>query len=174
VVTLNHQRIAFGDNNRIGNRRYLQTGDKVYLVDDIHFPFISNGLNGLLDKRLLPASLQLSSLQLSNLSIRREQGNWVTDSASQNTGQLQQLIGNWQQLEASAIDSYDNSMTPLNKIRAETAEAGTIEFYLLSIQPEIILARPDLNLQYHFPDHYYYGLLALKQPETSNNSNNNE
>jgi hypothetical protein len=171
VITLNQQRFAFGDSNRIGNRRYLASGSKVYLVDDIHFPFIKNGIYGLLDKRLLPASLGIKALQLTNASIRREQGKWVARAEQADSQQVDQLIDQWQRLEASAIRAYDTSLTPLSKIKAETEAAGSIEFYLMSIKPEIILARPDLKLQYHFADYHYYDLLAFRPAEQTESSN---
>ncbi len=164
VVTLNQQSIYFGDSNRIGNRRYLLVEPNIYLVDDIHYPFISQGLGALLDRRLLPASLQLDGLQMSGLSLRYQQGQWVSDNPEHDPEALKQLVNQWQTKQASSIKPYDVSLTPLQKITANTKTSGPIEFYLLSIKPEIIIARPDLNLQYHFPDHQYYELLSVDKP----------
>ncbi len=164
VVTLNQQSIYFGDSNRIGNRRYLLVEPNIYLVDDIHYPLISQGLGALLDRRLLPASLQLDGLQMSGLSLHYQQGQWVSDNPEHDPEALKQLVNQWQTKQASSIKPYDVSLTPLQKITANTKTSGPIEFYLLSIKPEIIIARPDLNLQYHFPDHQYYELLSVDKP----------
>jgi hypothetical protein len=161
VLSLNDQSVFFGDTNRIGNRRYLSVGSKIYLVDDIHFPFINQGLNGLVENRLLPSRLQLVSLKFANMLIRRERGEWLSDNPQHKTEALNNLISQWQTRQASSIKNYDTSLTPLQKIIAQTQKAGTIEFFVLSIKPEIIIARHDLNLQYHFPEHQYYELLAV-------------
>ena len=164
VLSLNNINISFGDSNQIGNRRYLLIRDTVYLVSDVHFPLINQGLAGLVDKRLLPPGLELTRVQLPTLQLVRDQGQWQNQGKSYAAEAITQLVSNWQRREAAMVQAYDSSITPLNKIMVET-NAGTIEFFLLSIQPEIIIARPDLKLQYHFPDHQYYELLSLDRPD---------
>lgn len=160
VVNLNQQRIYFGTTNRIGNRRYLMVGDQVFLASDIHYPFLQAGVSGLLDNRLLPPALELKSLQFKDFMLTKTEQGW--QSANDTSAQAaQQLIDHWRQKQASSIKTYDATLTPLQKIRALSSNDQLIEFYLLSIKPEIILARPDLKLQYHFPERQYYELLSL-------------
>ena len=161
VVMLNDQSIYFGNTNQIGNRRYLLVDDKVYLSSDIHFPFIAQGLSGLVDGRLLPASLDVKSIKSASFSLQKQSSNWISDNPGHPPEAIQALLRNWQTLPASAIRAYDDSHTPLHKVIVTSEKTGTIEFFVLSIQPEIILARPDLKLQYHFPEHQYYTLLSL-------------
>ena len=73
------------------------------------------------------------------------------------------MVNKWQRSEASRLQAYDTSLTPISLIEVES-DQEPIEFFLLSIQPEIIIARPDLDLQYHFPDHQYYEMLSLDRP----------
>jgi hypothetical protein len=159
VVTLNQQAIQFGGVNQIGNRRYLRVNDTVYLVDDIHFAFINQGLAGLVDKRLLPAGSGLRGLTSSGFELSLQQGQWLDGNGESDKAKA--LIDNWQSIAAARIQAYDSSFTPLQKIRAEFDDGGDEEFFLLSIQPEIIIARPKLKLQYHFPEQQYYELLSL-------------
>ena len=166
VVTLNHGKVnalssAVVDVNRIGNRRYLLVEPMIYLVDDIHYAFINQGVGGLVDKRLIPPALQLQSLQFPRFQLFREQDGWNASQPDKTAAQITQLVDNWQQTEARNIQAYDKTLTPLSKIRVNLVDATDLEFYLLSIKPEIIIARPDLNLQYHFPEQSYYDLLSL-------------
>lgn len=162
VVTLNDDSVYFGDTNRIGNRRYLMVEPNVYLASDIHYAFISQGLHGLTDNRLLPSALPLTSLQLPGLKLSKQPSGWGSESGDRPAEKAAQLILNWQQSQASSIKTHNESLAPIKKIRAGLEDGKQIEFYLLSIKPEIIIARPDLKLQYHFPDHQYYELLAIK------------
>jgi len=164
VITLNDKVFYFGDTNRIGNRRYLMLEPNVYLASDVHYPFISQGLAGLVDNRLLPPALQLQSLQFSTFRLTREGSEWSSDRTEKNATAVQQLVNNWQHKQASSIRPFDQSQIPLNKITATLSNQQIIEFHILAIKPEIIIARPDLKLQYHFPDHQYYELLSLDQP----------
>lgn len=164
VVTLNEQSIFFGDTNQIGNRRYLLVDENVYLSDDLHFPFFSQGLSSLLDRRLLPATLPLKSLKSSGFLLQKKQTAWVSDKAEHTSEAIQGMVKNWQTLQASSIKAYDKSVTPLHKVITSTDAGQTIEFFVLSIKPEIIIARPDLQQQYHFPEHQYYKLLSMETP----------
>lgn len=163
VVTLNDQSIYFGVTNQIGNRRYLLVDDNVYLSNDIHFPFINQGLSSLLDNRLLPASLSLQSFKSANFSLQKQPSGWISDNPGHQAEAIDALIRNWQSQQASSIRAYNSNMTPLHKVIATTEKGETIKFFVLSIKPEIIIARPDLKQQYHFPDHQYYKLLSLDQ-----------
>lgn len=161
VVTLNQQAIFFGDTNQIGNRRYLMVDPNVHLVSDVHYPFFSQGLPALIDKRLLPASLDLQSLNAPTFNIERKENDWVSADGKYDTERVKTLINHWQTKQASSIQPYDKALTPLHKVKAHSADAGAIEFYVLSIKPEIIIARPDLGIQFHFADPHYYDLLSL-------------
>jgi hypothetical protein len=167
VVTLNQKSVYFGTTNQIGSRRYLMVDSTVYLVDDIHYAFIHQGIAGLVDKRLLPAGSGIKSLQFPDFTLSHQSGKWLSSKDPQQTTRIQEVIDNWQNQQASNIKVYDSSLTPLKKIIAEFDNGESSEFYLLSIQPEIIIARPDMKLQYHFPEHLYYELLSLDQAPTN-------
>jgi hypothetical protein len=163
VVTLNQKSVYFGTTNQIGNRRYLMVDSMVYLAEDIHYAFIKNGIAGLVDKRLLPRGPGLKALHFPDFTLHHQSGSWVSSKDPQDSDKVQTVIKNWQSLQAAAVKPYNPSLTPLKKITAEFDNAESSEFFLLSIQPEIIIARPDIKLQYHFPEHLYYELLSLDQ-----------
>ena len=162
IVTLDDTAIAFGTTNRIGSRRYLLIPPNVYLVDDIHYAFVSQGLAGLVDQRLLPPELELASLKLPGLTLERDENGWRDGRGRAEAAA--RLVENWQTLQAARIKPYRPKGTPLQKIVATTADGRNIEFFVLSIQPELVIARPDLKLQYHFADSHYYDLLSLDRP----------
>ena len=167
VITLNDTSIYFGDTNNIGNRRYLLNEPNVYLADDIHYAFISQGLSGLVDNRLLPFKLNLTSLKLPGYLLSKQDTGWqVTPphEAESDNKIATQLINTWRQKQASNIQTYVNNQAPLHKVTAGLSSGESIEFFVLSIQPEIIIARPDLKIQYHFPKHDYYSLFSLSPP----------
>ena len=65
------------------------------------------------------------------------------------------------ELTIKHIQRYQITHTPRQKIVTELDNGGIIEFYVLSIKPEIVIARPDLGLQYHFGEDQFYGLLSV-------------
>ncbi|MCP4488045.1 MAG: DUF4340 domain-containing protein [Gammaproteobacteria bacterium] len=142
ILTLNQTEFVFGTTNNIGNRRYVLIENTVFLIDDRHLPFITQGLTGLLDRRLLPSALSVKNINSGAQVFSRE------------------TQDNWQSLEARHIQAYQSGTTPQQKIITTLDNEGQIEFYLLSITPEIVIARSDLGLQYHFEKNSYYQLLG--------------
>ncbi len=168
ILSLNNKQITFGATNKIGERRYLQIDDAVYLLKDRYLPFITQDISGLLDRRLLPRALALKSLTLADVKIETQQGNsWAADSGSLTGKQADQIIANWQSLNASHIKYYQGNVTPKQKIIALLEQGGEIEFHVLSIAPQLVIARPDLGIEYYFKEQSYYGLLAAANDEST-------
>jgi hypothetical protein len=161
VVTLNQQSIAFGGTNQIGNRRYVMNDKTVFLVDDIHYAFIQQGFPGLVDKRLLPAGSGVKSLSFPEFTLTHESGSWQSDKKPSPKERIDNLIAHWQSQAASQVKVYDPGITPLKKITANFDTGESADFFVLAIKPEIIIARPDLELQFYFPEQLYYDLLSL-------------
>jgi hypothetical protein len=168
ILTLNDTGIHFGATNQIGERRYLLVHSTVYLLPDRHLPFITSGLSNLIDQRLLPRALDLSRLQIGSLKISQtKNGGWQDSNNTSSPDQLNRLIENWQTLPASRISAFKKKTGPLQKIIAILDNGSEVEFFLMSIKPEIIIARPDLRLQYHFNKNHYYSLLAVNKNDPS-------
>jgi hypothetical protein len=167
MLRLNDTRVLFGATNNIGDRRYTMIDATVFLLPDIHMPFISQGLSGLVDRRLLPRNLGLKSLELAELRLfRGADGSWLQDGANTfSAQQIEQLLANWQGLEAARIREYKVSGTPRQKIRFELESGYSQELYLMSIDPEIVIANPKIGLQYHFSSDLYYQLISLRDDE---------
>lgn len=167
LLQLDDTSIAFGATNNIGERRYLLIDATVYLVADGHYPFISQGLIGLVDRRLLPLSMGLQSLKLPQLEITASpDGAWQVVGESLFTpAQTQQLVDNWQGLQASRVKAYSATNIPRQKILAQLGDGSQLEFFVLSISPEIVIANPAIGLQYHFDKSHYYQLISLREDE---------
>lgn len=168
ILKLNDRQFLFGATNNIGERRYILIDDTVFLLKDRYLPFITQGINGLIDRRLMPKALPLKSLALADFNINKnESAEWMSDNPELTSDQASQILNNWQSLEANRIQTYQSEQIPKQKIVATLETGGEIEYYLLAISPQLVIARPVLGLQYHFNESHYYGLLAAPKNETS-------
>ncbi|MDH3220220.1 MAG: DUF4340 domain-containing protein [Gammaproteobacteria bacterium] len=167
MLSLNDTNVLFGATNNIGGRRYTMIDSTVYLLPDIHLPLLSQGLPGVVDRRLLPRNFRLQSLKLPELEIGRDAGNqWQLAAPGEFTSQqIERLLGNWQGLEASRVRQFDSGGTPRQKIEALLEGGERQEFFLMSIDPEIVIANPGIGLQYHFRADLYYELIDLRDDE---------
>jgi hypothetical protein len=170
ILSLNDTRIYFGATNQIGERRYLLINSTVFLLPDQHLPFITRGISGLIDQRLLPRALALNRLQIGPLKITQtKDGGWQDSNNTSSPNELNSLIENWKTQPVSRISAFKKKTRPLQKITAFLDNGSEVEFFLMSIKPEIIIARPDLKLQYHFNKDQYYKLLAVNKNDPSKN-----
>lgn len=168
ILSLDDTRFFFGTTNNIGNRRYLKTGTTIYLLADVHLPFLIQGVIGLVDRRLLPPSIPLQRLKLEGRTLTRDNtDSWQSSPPSGiPVDQLNRFINNWQTLEAPVLKIFNRTGTPLEKIIAGLDDGSEIEFLLMSIYPELVIARPDLGVQYHFGEKQYPELFSFTDGES--------
>jgi len=168
ILSLNDTRIVFGTTNNISDRRYLMIGTTIYLLADIHLPFISQGIAGLIDRRLLPPSIPLKTLTLNERKLSKDStDNWQSDAPTDiSADRLNQFVNNWQTLEAPAVKIFNQTGMPLEKIVAGLDDDSEIEFLLMSIYPELVIARPDLGVEYHFHEKQQQELLSFTNAES--------
>jgi hypothetical protein len=169
ILRLNDTEVLFGATNNIGARRYTMVGSTVFLLPDQHLPFITQGLAAMVDRRLLPRTDELTVFKLPEFEISRDDlNNWQLIGADGfEPGQIATLVDNWQNLKASRVKLFSANKVPQQKIRVQFADGQYQEFFVMSIDPEIIIANPQIGLQYHFPAELYYQLISLRTDEIS-------
>ena len=169
ILRLNDTEVLFGATNNIGARRYTMVGSTVFLLPDQHLPFITQGLTAMVDRRLLPRTDELTVFKLPGFEISRDDNNtWqLIDANGFEQAQIATLVENWQNLEASRVKHFAADKMPQQKIRVLFADGQSQEFFVMSIDPEIIIANPQIGLQYHFPAELYYQLISLRADEIS-------
>lgn len=168
-LRLNDTLVLFGGTNNIGARRYTMIGSTVYLLPDMLLPFMSQGLTGIVEQSLLPRRFELSALKLPNQEINRDADNtWrLIDADDIGKQQIAKLVDNWQNLKALRVKPFSAEKMPQQKITAQLADGRNQDFFVMSIDPEIIIANPQIGLQYHFPADLYYQLISLRADEAS-------
>ena len=168
-LRLNDTLVLFGGTNNIGARRYTMVGSTVYLLPDMILPFMSQGLTGIVNQSLLPRRLELSALELPTQEIRRDANNaWrMIEADGIGQEQIAKLVDNWQDLQALRVKPFSAEKIPQQKITAQLADGRNQDFFVMSIDPEIIIANPEIGLQYHFPADLYYQLISLRADEAS-------
>ena len=169
-IRFNDTLLQFGTTNNIGERRYVMQGTTLYLLPDVHLAFITQGLSSLVDRRLLPRRAEIASLQLPDLEIRLDENRrWRSNRAVElSQARLVHLVENWQDLQATRISHFDLGLMPRQLIEIDLADGQALEFLLMSEDPEIVIAHPNIGMQYHFRSHYYGQLISISGDEDAN------
>lgn len=162
TLRLNDRLLQFGATNNIGERRYLLMEAAVYLLPDVHLAFATQGIAGMVDRRLLPQRGEIANLRLPGIEISRDaDGSFrAAGRPGLTSDQLGQLVTNWQALPANGIRPFNADARPGELISVRFASGEEIDFLLQSSAPEIIVANPLIGLQYHFRGDYRDQLIA--------------
>ena len=163
-VMLNDVQVDFGDTEPLQGLRYVRVGAQVHLTPDLYQHLIDAGFSQFVQRRLLPEQASISSVGLPAFSVKKADGNWVTEPQQDvSADRIQQLIDNWQQASALSVKSADTS-TAGERIEVVLDDpAQVVVFVIAAREPDLVLLRPDLGLEYHMGD-LDDSLLAVPQP----------
>jgi hypothetical protein len=168
---LNDTVINIGNTEALQHLRYIQLDDTVYLVTDKYQHLINADWTNFVERRLLPENAVLTGLELPGLSLTfTGDGQWQAVppvESAEDTAAVQALVVQWQTANATYIRRYDGKATnaSITLRLADNREAVTL--YLHEQEPELVLARPDWGIQYHFPGNLRSSLLGLPPPEAT-------
>ncbi|MFB3083834.1 MAG: DUF4340 domain-containing protein [Gammaproteobacteria bacterium] len=153
---------AFGNANPLGQQRYVLFNDTIYLTDDrIYHHLIADAAN-FVSLQLLPIDARLTAIQLPIHQLQWLDGTWsVTPEAPDiSMDAVLQLVDAWRMAKALFVRRYQED-TQLGPVRLTTEQGQSFNFAIMATSPTLILARPELGIQYHFSEAATKDLLAL-------------
>lgn len=170
---LNDREFTFGTTEPLDGRRYVRSGDTVHLVTDRYFHLLTGGFTEFVDPRLLPPDSRIAQIGTPDWRLTRAaEGKWTLspEKPGLSADTLNTLADNWRNAQAIWIQPYEKSEAKGQiVVRLEDAEQP-LQFDILAREPEFILARPDIGVQYHLAEDVAHGLLEVKEnpPEQDN------
>ncbi len=154
----------FGTTNPLNRLRYVRVGQAMHLIDDNIYPLISSQIGTLISPRLLPDVETLNALQLPEISLRRDgEGRWQLspDSSKLSADDIQAVIDAWLHAEAFGVHDYLHR-EQLGTVEISAMHGETVRpfrFLITDTEPWLILARPELGIEYHLNSEVYDRLL---------------
>lgn len=163
TLTLGNATLVFGGSDPINMRRYVQVGDTLHLVNDDFFHHLTASATDYVDKKLLPETAKVKEIQIPGLKATLgSDGKWTREPPGDKPD-LGELATLW--ATARAIDVRRQDAPPQgDKVRIVLAEGNPVEFVVAQREPELVLARPDLGLQYELTGETSRQLLNLPKP----------
>ena len=164
TLALDDTLIKIGTIDALDKLRYLQAGDTVFLVTDRYQHLINSNWHGFIDRKLLPADSKLSRLQLPDITLSLQADKqWLLAPANPavKSAAMQKLAANWEQVSAYYVRRYQGETGEETITLEFSGDIEPITFHIKSRTPELILARPELGIQYHLQADMQKALLAL-------------
>lgn len=169
TLLLNGERLAYGDTAPINHYRYLLHGDTVHLTDDTAYFQLIRDWQGLVDTKLLPGEAKVTALAIPGHTLRRGDNGWQVEPelAGLSADEPVRLAAAWQEAQAVQVRPYtppapDQTPAPAEKVTVEREGEAPVAFLVVKRAPELVLARPELKLQYHLTGNRSDELLDLK------------
>ncbi len=163
TVVLDDTRIEFGSTEPLEEMRYVRVADQVHLIPDIYQHLIEANFTQFVRRRLLPEQSAITGLTLPTLALKRIDQEWAIDPQQEvSADRLQVLLDSWRQAAALSIQA-NASETEGERITLtlENPEQQIL-FVIGSRDPELVLLRPELGLEYHMGN-LGEGLLTFPQ-----------
>lgn len=166
-LTLNGETtIDFGSSTPLDQRRYVMVDGKVHLISDTLYYHLIGSYPTYLRRQLLDEGSRIEQITLPGLSVGWQENRWQLspEPESFSADQVTRLLDNWKLASAMDIKPYDKK--PGEKITIKMAGVEQpLELLLTSRNPDLILARPELGIQYHLDAANANGLLQLPAME---------
>lgn len=167
-LTLNDDvHIDFGGSTPLDQRRYVRLNNTVHLISDTLYYHLIGDATTFLDKQLLDDKLSIRTLSLPSLLLKWQDEKWQLTPQPENfsADQIGRLIDNWRFAAALEIKVYDGKGGTALQIGFDD-KAFELELLLTAHEPDLVLARPDIGIQYHFDASSAKQLLQLPSEET--------
>jgi hypothetical protein len=170
-LKLDDKEFLFGTFNPVNGQQYVAFGDSVYLISTAYSDAAATQVVELLDKRLLAPGEHIAAFDFSRLEqweatglrLEHNNGQWKVSipDAKPVRSELDEWFGDgWKTLSATSVEPYKpdhKTDYPSFEIILKDGKRIRVEKHLES--PEMILARPDEGMLYHFPADLGFSLL---------------
>ena len=145
VIQFDDMKIAFGKNNPINNKRYIMSNNKMGLLLDETYPLVSAQPTSFIDLYLLQDK-HITAISTPDIQLNKNNNQWQTNSGW-SADQVQSFIQQWRSTQAFAVHRY-MQRKQLGNIIIQT-DSQKIIFEITDDDPWLILARPDIGIEYH-------------------------
>lgn len=158
-IKFNDTKFDFGIINPMNNYRYVKTGDSLHLIDDHFYPLLSSQIGTLVARELLPKNIKIQKIALPENTFTRDENKLWQSEQKISSDVIANTIYHWKHKQAFAVHDY-MPRESLGVIQVYFEDSETpILFNITDNDPWLIIARPDIKLEYHFNIEEYDALL---------------
>lgn len=181
-VRFNDQEVAFGDTEPLTGRRYALYRGTVHLISDSIAGALNADTTHFVSYALLPEGVHPVLIRFPDIpenadtiqstqgekELRFERDRWVLTPPDSSVSQdaINQLVDGWRYAHALRVEPFKGEQKPLAAVTIQLQGVSQpIRFDILSLKPELVLARPDLGLKYYIAESLAERLLHPHPPK---------
>jgi len=162
TIKFNDKTIAFGITNPATNLRYVKLEDFVYTIEDVYYPLLSSSFGTLVSLKLLPENSEITKLILTKQTISRDDKGFWQSNINISADDINKTIDHWKNDQAFGVHEYMQRDSLGEVFIYIKNQQQPISYIITDTDPWLILARPELNLEYHLDIEFYNKLIIPK------------
>ena len=159
-IQFNDTRIDFGIINAINHLRYVKLNNELHLINDSFYPLISSQIGTLIASELLPGTTKITKLILPKHTLYRDENDLWQSTDNISADNIVETIYQWRHKQAFAVHNYISRESHGNILIYLEGADFPIRFTITDVDPWLIIARPDIGIEYHFNLEDYDALLT--------------
>ena len=170
-LSLNDTKVDFGGTEPLNYHRYVETGGKISLIDDPPASALDADYSDLVGKGLLPLGAEIVSVTVPGLKVSRSADgkSWTADPADAKAGsdELQRFIDTWSNARSLWNAAMPADAKPVANPQVAVIalkDGSSLSFNITGRDPQFVLERADLKLQYDLAKSDADKLLKLPEP----------
>ena len=151
TLVIDGQSFGFGGVSTTTREQYVLTQGAVYTVELRYGAALPADAAPLIRRGLFSDGEVPVQFEFADFTLHNRDGKWVLAPQSANLGadDIARWVDQWRQASALRVAVYDQRK-PADEIRISLKDGTQLALGILQREPELILLRPDLNLQYTF------------------------
>jgi len=121
----------------------------VFTLEDVYFPLINSHFSTLVSLNLIPFNTKIIKLILVNQTISKNNNGLWQSNISITADNIARTIDSWQTTQAFGIHEYLKRDILGNVFVYTDKQQEPISYQITDVDPWLIIARPELGLEYH-------------------------
>ena len=154
-LSLNDTKVDFGGTEPLNYHRYVETGGKIGLIDDPPASALDADYSDLVSKGLMPLGAEIASVSVPGLKVSRSADgkSWTADPADPKAGsdELQKFVDTWSNARSLWNAAMPADAKPVANPQVAVIalkDGSSLSFNIAGRDPQFVLERADLKLQY--------------------------
>jgi hypothetical protein len=160
-LTIDGQSFTFGIVSAMTREQYVLTGGTVYAIDPRYGRALPATAEDLIRMQLFAADEAPARFEFEDFSVVQSEGKWsvAPPVADLSQDDFNRWVDEWRQATALRAERLADKR-PVGEIKVEFKGGKKLAIGILQREPDLVISRPDEQVQYYFPSQTAKRLLA--------------
>lgn len=157
LVTADTQAFGFGLINAVAREQYVLTGNAVYPIALSYGAALPADVTQMISKQLFADSEVPVAFEFGGFAVRRVAGKWTVAAAGSASADampsqddLHRWVDDWRLASAVRVSPRAATSRERETVKIKLESGAELTLGVIQREPELVLVRPDLGLQYSF------------------------